>query len=192
VPGYKDVSVILIGGAGYAGKTFMAQQLLEKYRYPYLSIDHLKMGLFRADRGCGFTPEDSSRHIGEILWPILKGIITTNIENKQNIIIEGCYLLPDRVLELEPEYLKEVVSFYMGFSEEYINKYLELKIIRNRSVIEARDYEDSETVLEIVMESHDQRDLCEKYNAKYFEINDDYETETAKIYAWLDEALQRL
>ena len=47
--------VILIGGAGYAGKTFMAQRLLEKYHYPYLSIDHLKMGLYRADPGCGFT-----------------------------------------------------------------------------------------------------------------------------------------
>jgi putative acetyltransferase len=144
------------------------------------------MGLYRADMGCGFTPEDSSRHIGEILWPILKGIIMTNIENGQNIIIEGCYLLPDKVRELTPEYSKEVISFYMGFSEAYIKKYLESKIIANRNVIEARDYEDSNTVLKLVTENHCQRDICEKYGAVYFEINEDYEEETAKIYAWLD------
>jgi len=66
--------VILIGGAGYTGKTFMAQQLLEKYKYPTFSIDNLKMGLYRANMDCGFTPTDSSELIGEKLWPILKGI----------------------------------------------------------------------------------------------------------------------
>ena len=37
--------VILITGASYTGKTALAQRLLEKYKYPYLSVDHLKMGL---------------------------------------------------------------------------------------------------------------------------------------------------
>ncbi|MFB6474947.1 hypothetical protein ABER99_06270 [Paenibacillus glucanolyticus] len=72
----------------------MAQRLLEKYHVPYLSIDHFKMGLYRADQNCGFTPLDSTEYIGEKLWPILKGIIMTNIENNQNLIIEGCYVLP--------------------------------------------------------------------------------------------------
>ena len=40
--------VILIAGASHAGKTALAQRLLEQYHYPYLSIDHLKMGLIRS------------------------------------------------------------------------------------------------------------------------------------------------
>jgi len=40
--------IILIGGTSHTGKTRLAQKLLEKYRYPYLSIDHLKMGLIRS------------------------------------------------------------------------------------------------------------------------------------------------
>ena len=40
--------IILISGASHTGKTKLAQQLLEKYKYPYLSIDHLKMGLIRS------------------------------------------------------------------------------------------------------------------------------------------------
>ena len=40
--------VILITGASHTGKTLLAQRMLEKYKYPYLSIDHLKMGLIRS------------------------------------------------------------------------------------------------------------------------------------------------
>ena len=39
--------IILITGASHTGKTLLAQRLLERYQYPYLSIDHLKMGLIR-------------------------------------------------------------------------------------------------------------------------------------------------
>jgi len=40
--------IVIITGASHTGKTFLAQKLLEKYKYPYLSIDHLKMGLIRS------------------------------------------------------------------------------------------------------------------------------------------------
>ena len=39
--------IILITGASHTGKTLLAQRMLEEYQYPYLSIDHLKMGLIR-------------------------------------------------------------------------------------------------------------------------------------------------
>lgn len=68
----------------------MAQKLLELYKIPYLSIDHLKIGLIRGDYDCGFTALDSNESITNNLWSIVKGIIMTNIENNQHIIIEGC------------------------------------------------------------------------------------------------------
>ena len=40
--------IVLITGASHTGKTVLAQKLLEKYKYPYFSIDHLKMGLIRS------------------------------------------------------------------------------------------------------------------------------------------------
>lgn len=40
--------IILLTGASHTGKTALAQKLLEKYKIPYLSIDHLKMGLIRS------------------------------------------------------------------------------------------------------------------------------------------------
>ena len=82
--------IVLITGASHTGKTALAQKLLEKYKYPYFSIDHLKMGLIRS--GCTkLTPEDDNELTG-YLWPILREMIKTAIENKQNLIIEGCYI----------------------------------------------------------------------------------------------------
>ena len=86
------------------GKTLLSQKMLEKYKYPYLSIDHLKMGIFRGWENCGFTPETNDEIITGKLWPVIKGIIMTNIENNQNIIIEGVYL-PYTLNDLDKEYI---------------------------------------------------------------------------------------
>ena len=71
--------VILIGGVSCTGKTVMAQRLLEKYKIPYLSIDHVKMGLIRGNNYCDFSATDSDDELTGKLWPIVKGIIKTNI-----------------------------------------------------------------------------------------------------------------
>ncbi len=82
--------VVLIAGTSHTGKTLLAQRLLEKYKYPYLSIDHLKMGLIRS-KNTNLTVEDDDK-LTDYLWKIVREIIKTNIENNQNIIIEGCYI----------------------------------------------------------------------------------------------------
>ena len=82
--------IILITGASHTGKTALAQKLLEKYKYPYLSIDHLKMGLIRSGN-TELTPMDDADLV-EYLWPIVREMIKTAIENNQNLIVEGCYV----------------------------------------------------------------------------------------------------
>lgn len=37
--------IIIITGASHTGKTLLAQNLLERYKFPYLSIDHIKDGI---------------------------------------------------------------------------------------------------------------------------------------------------
>ena len=74
--------IILIAGASHTGKTALAQRLLEKYHYPYLSMDLLKMGLIRSGN-TGLTPEDGK--LKDYLWPIVREMIKTAIENRQNL-----------------------------------------------------------------------------------------------------------
>ena len=82
--------VILITGASHTGKTLLAQRMLEKYKYPYLSIDHLKMGMIRSGK-TNLTPEDDDALTDE-LWPIVREMIKTAIENRKNLIVEGGYI----------------------------------------------------------------------------------------------------
>lgn len=184
--------VILISGHSCTGKTLMSQNLLEKYNIPYYSIDHIKMGIFRADEGCGFTPSDSNEHIGNILWPIIKGIIMTSIENNQNIIIEGCYLLPQFLEELEEDYLKQIVPIFIGFTQDYIEDKFHSNIIGYRSVIEKRDYEEDRSVQNFVDAHEYFKVQCEKHKVKYFEIHKDYENEIEAVYAYIDSEVERL
>ena len=69
--------VILIGGASHVGKTLLAQRMLERYGVPYLSIDHLKMGLIRSGN-TDLTPDDDDA-LTEYLWPIVREMVKTAI-----------------------------------------------------------------------------------------------------------------
>jgi putative acetyltransferase len=187
--------VILIGGASHVGKTLMAQKLLEIYKIPYLSIDHLKMGLYRSGSDYGFEPESDDEIITQKLWPIIKGIIMTNIENDQNIIIEGCYL-PKTIEELDNEYLCKIMYLYIIFSENYIRKNLMEKIQENRNIIEKRGYDFEEfgymDVEKYISENKNNKENCIKNGIKCIEINEDYGKEMEKIYKWIGDEIKKL
>ncbi|ACL70116.1 hypothetical protein [Halothermothrix orenii] len=184
--------VILLGGNSCTGKTLMSQKLLEKYNIPYFSIDHLKMGLYRSDSNCGFTPLDNNEVIGKKLWPIIKEMIMTIIENNQHIIIEGCYLLPHLVKDLENEYSKQIISVFLGFSSNYIKNNFTSNIIKHRSVIETRKYSEERPITQFINEHEEFRKKCIKVNTNYFEIDDNYEEEIKRVYNFIDNQISEI
>jgi len=181
--------VILIGGCGNTGKTLLAHHLMVKHGITYMSIDHIKMGLFRGDPLCGFTPLDDSFELGEKLWPIIKGIIMTNIENRQNIIIEGCYLLPHLMSDFKKTYSDHIVPVFLGFSEEYIRHNYTSEIALNRSAAEDKDEYDD---LEMMIHDYNRmRTACNENNANYFEISSDYKAEMSAVFKFIDEQITK-
>ena len=111
--------ILLITGASHTGKTVLAQRLLEKYKYPYLSIDHLKMGLIRS--GCTqLTPMSDDTELTDYLWPIVREIIKTAIENRQNLIVEGCYIPFGWKKDFSDAYRKDIRGYCLVMSERYI------------------------------------------------------------------------
>ncbi len=122
--------IILITGASHTGKTLLAQRLLEKYKYPYLSIDHLKMGLIRSGY-TELTPYDDDK-MTEYIWPVVREIIKTAIENRQNLIIEGCYIPFDWRKSFDESYLSEIKFICLAMTDEYIENNYNL-IISHRS-----------------------------------------------------------
>lgn len=127
--------IILITGASHTGKTLLAQRLLEKYNYPYLSIDHLKMGLIRSGI-TKLTPEDDDK-LTEYLWPIVREMIKTAIENRQNLIVEGCYIPFDWRNDLDEKYLSKIMFICLAMTDAYIKEHFD-DIIKYESEIEKR------------------------------------------------------
>ena len=113
--------VILIGGASHTGKTLLAQRLLERYRYPYLSIDHLKMGLIRSGQ-TELTPMDDEK-LTDYLWPIVREMVKTAIENGQNLVVEGCYIPTDWYRDFPDDYLSRIRCRFLVMTESYIRSY---------------------------------------------------------------------
>lgn len=165
--------IILITGASHTGKTALAQKLLEKYNYPYLSIDHLKMGLIRSGN-TELTPLSADMELTAYLWPIVREMIKTAIENEQNLIVEGCYIPFDWQKDFEKEYLENIRYYCLVMSEEYIRKYF-TDIKRYANIIENR-LDDSCCTLENVLEDNAQYlERVKEYGVNYIFIYDKYE-----------------
>ena len=165
--------IILISGASHAGKTALAQKLLEKYKYPYLSIDHLKMGLIRSGQ-TALTPMSDDDELTEYLWPIVREMIKTAVENKQNLIVEGCYIPFGYEKDFAPEYLENIKHFCIIFSESYIKNHFD-DIKKYASVIEDR-LDDSWCTLEGTLADNAKLLLlAQKHGANYILIDDKYE-----------------
>lgn len=164
--------VILIHGASHTGKTALAQRLLEKHHYPYLSIDHLKMGLIRS-KYTDLTPLSSDEELTAYLWPIVREMIKTAIENRQHLIVEGCYIPFDWQADFTKEYLAEIQCYCLVMSENYIRKHF-ADIKKYASVIEER-LDDSDCTLDSVLEDNAQiLQAAREHNAEYILIDDTY------------------
>ena len=164
--------IILLTGASHVGKTALAQKLLEMYHYPYLSIDHLKMGLIRSGH-THLTPMSDDAELTAYLWPIVCEMVKTAIENKQNLIVEGCYIPFDWENGFEQEYLEQIRYYCLVMSETYIKTHFD-DIKKYACVIEER-LDDTDCTLESVLEDNAERlRLAKEYNVNYVLIEDSY------------------
>ncbi|MCR5648464.1 MAG: adenylate kinase [Oscillospiraceae bacterium] len=115
--------VVLITGASHTGKTALAARLTRERGVPFLSVDHLKMGLIRAGY-TALTPEDDAE-LTEYLWPVVREIVKTAIENGQDLAVEGCYMPFDLRRDFGEEYLPHLRLAVLAFTEAYIDAHFE-------------------------------------------------------------------
>lgn len=163
--------IILITGASHTGKTLLAQKLLEKYHYPILSIDLLKMGLIRSGQTDLTVTEDDKLTV--YLWQIVREMIKSAVENKQNLIIEGCYIPFDWQQDFIADYLSEIKYICLVMSKKYISKHFE-DIKRYANVIEQR-IDDGDFTLENAIKDNEKiLQQCKKFALPYYLIDGEY------------------
>ncbi len=163
--------IVLITGASHTGKTLLAQKLLEKYKYPYLSIDHLKMGLIRSGQTT-LTPCDDAE-LESYLWPIVRKMVKTAIENQQNLVVEGCYIPFDWQKDFDKDYLKEIRFYCLVMTENYIRTHFDA-VKKHASAIENRG-DDSWCTMESVLEENAYNlEMCKKFGFEPVLIDESY------------------
>lgn len=164
--------IIIITGASHTGKTILAQKLLEKHKYPYLSIDHLKMGLIRSGN-TNLSPLSNDTELTAYLWPIVREMIKTAIENKQNLIVEGCYIPFDWKRDFESEYLESIKYCCLIMSDNYIkNHFTDIK--KHARDIENRIDDDCCTMQSVLADNARMLELAQKHKVNYLLIDDKY------------------
>ena len=170
--------IVIITGASHTGKTLLAQRMLEKYSFPYLSIDHLKMGLIRSGN-TELTPEEDDA-LTAYLWPIVREIIKTAIENRQNLIVEGCYVPAAWRKDFDERYLPSIRFICLAMTERYIDAHFG-DIIGCESDIETRFVEADCTI-----------EGLKQDNRRYIEVFRRAGEDVALIDADYGEALEAL
>ena len=153
--------VILITGASHTGKTLLAQRLLEKYKYPYLSLDHLKMGLIRSS---ALTDE---------LWPIVREMVKTAIENQQNLIVEGCYIPSSWRNDFSEQYLRSIRFICLAMSDAYIEAHID-EIRNHASAIEKRLCDTDYTIESLKFDNHYYMDAFTRSGEQVTMIDTDF------------------
>ena len=162
--------IVLIAGASHTGKTALAQKLLERYGYPYLSLDLLKMGLIRSGY-TDLTPMDDDK-LTEYLWPVARETVKTAIENGQNLIVEGCYIPFDWAKDFDEPYRSEIRYICLVMSERYIRECFD-SIKAYANVIEDR-LDDRCTVETVLRDNRRTLEGCQKAGTEFILIDGEY------------------
>ncbi len=163
--------IVLLAGASHTGKTLLAQKLLEKYKFPYLSIDHLKMGLIRSGN-TSLTPMDDDK-LTAYLWPIVREMVKTAIENKQNLIVEGCYIPFDWETDFDDSYRREIRCYWLVMTEAYIRTHFD-NIRDYGSIIESRLDDSGLTMEHVIAENAHNLEMCRKHGCNVIFIDESY------------------
>lgn len=165
-----DEMIVLIGGVGHTGKTLLSQRLLEQYRIPSTSLDHLKMGLAGGFPGCGFGPEDSWKWIGERMAGMVENMLRVCRENGQSILLEGCYLMPEQA---KKEMEKGAAAVFLAFGDGYIDRNFQ-RILDFENVIERRRFPGDLSLQKLKEENCQIKEACRRAGVPLVEVSEDY------------------
>ena len=165
--------ITLITGTSHTGKTALAQRLLEKHGWPYLSLDHLKMGLIRS----GYTTltVEDDHALTALMWPIVREMIKTAIENEQNLVIEGCYLPFDWRKDFGEEYLPHIRFVCLVMTEAYLRARFD-DVRRYANVVENR-ISDGLCLEALIRDNAENQARCREHGCEVLLIDGEYQVE---------------
>jgi len=117
------------------------------------------------------TLMSSDRELTDYLWPVVREIIKTTIENRQNLIVEGCYIPFDWAEDFEKEYRSQIQYRCLVMSEAYIRAHYH-NIKKYASTVEYRADDGDCTLENLIRDNSEVLEQCRKYGVEYTLINE--------------------
>jgi 2-phosphoglycerate kinase len=114
------------------------------------------------------------KELVDYLWPILREMIKTAIENKQNLIVEGCYIPFDWQKDFDAEYLEHIRYYCLVMTEAYIRSHFS-DIQKFANVIESRLDDTGCTMASVLTDNAEILSLARKHNVNCILIDDNYD-----------------
>ena len=130
------------------------------------------MGLIRSGQ-TALTPMDDDK-LTDYLWPIVREMIKTAIENGQNLIVEGCYIPFDWEKDFEPEYRKHIRYRCLIMSRDYIESHF-YDIRHYGSTIERRLDDSGLSKASLIRDNENALRLCRENSCDYILLEDAYD-----------------
>ena len=149
----------------------LAERILEERHIPNLSIDHLKMGLIRSGQ-TELTPMDDEK-LTPYLWPIVREMVKTAIENGQNLTVEGCYIPFDWKKDFSDVYLQHIRCVFLVMSEDYIRTHFG-EIRAHADAIEKRLDDSGLSMEELTRSNAAILAGCKEHGCEYILIDGEY------------------
>lgn len=131
----KTPRILFLTGATHSGKTLLADRLMKRYCIPVFSLDLLKMGLIRSGR-TALTPYDDDA-LTEELWPIVREMVRTALENGRSLIIEGGYIPWNWADSFTPEERGHIFAAALVMTPAYVEAHYD-DILRYAEAAEKR------------------------------------------------------
>ncbi len=179
----------IIGGAPRAGKSILAQRMLAECHLAYFPTDILMMGIAKAMPQSGLKPRDSAPARAEIMWPMLRAMALTIIENGDDYLLEGDVLMPSHVVELRERFGPAIKSCFMGYAS--IDSSVKMRDIRQFAVgkkdwtNECEDAHLLRLVRELRKFSQVLRDECREFRLAYFDGSQSFSGAIAEAATYL-------
>ncbi len=131
----KTSRILFLTGATHSGKTLLADRLMKRYGIPVFSLDLLKMGLIRSGR-TALTPYDDVA-LTEELWPIVREMVRTALENDRSLIVEGGYVPWNWADSFTPEERGHIFAAALIMTPAYVETHYD-DILRHARAAEKR------------------------------------------------------
>ena len=136
------------------------------------------MGLIRS-KNTELTVYDD-KALTPYLWNITREIIKTAVENKQNLIIEGCYIPFDWQKDFSKDYLKNIKYICLIMTEKYIENNFDI-IKEKADVIESRIDGGDFCKKDLIKDNLKNLNEVKKHSLPYFLIDENYIVEADDI-----------